>query len=365
MRYIKFYTLFIFVLIVSVATAQSNLCTDEVERTIASVVNNCNALGRNQVCYGNHKIDSQTTTDSEAFSEISDIIQIDDLVSLQTYPFSDETTEWGIAVFRLRAMLEGTIPGQVVTVIVFGDAEIMPDTESVDQTSGMMQAFYLRTGIGASSCEDLPDGGVLLQNPQGETVNLVINGVALEVGSTVLLTADDTNTLDIVTLDGNITASVDETQQDIPAGFQLSVTADEPLTTPEIAPDIEVLPLELLPELLPQIGEPAGAMIGILQCAFSGGADVATGADIYLRGGWADTDLANVINFAVTTPPTVTFDDMPISYSYRTNPYPWLGEAGNGFQIHWFWEITDISSGMHQVTWVIGGETVICEIRAN
>lgn len=49
-----------------------------------------------------------------------------------------------------------------------------------------MQAFYLRTGAGSPVCNDAPDA-LVVQGPQGFTVDLSVNGADIRVGSTVVI----------------------------------------------------------------------------------------------------------------------------------------------------------------------------------
>lgn len=57
---------------------------------------------------------------------------------------------------------------------------------------GPMQAFYFRSGIGDAPCNAAPDSGMIIQTPEGSfTVDLQINGVQVELGSTMYLTAGE------------------------------------------------------------------------------------------------------------------------------------------------------------------------------
>lgn len=69
---------------------------------------------------------------------------------------------------------------------------LLVDTESLSDLPVMtpelrtsMQAFYLRTGIGTSSCEEAPDDILLIQGPNNIEIELTINGANVEIGSTV------------------------------------------------------------------------------------------------------------------------------------------------------------------------------------
>lgn len=356
--------IFVFLTMTSVY-AQTDTCPAEVDTALSLAADVCEALGRNQVCYGHRLTDVELHDGSAPFREAGDIIALGDVMTLRTYPLSLETYDWGIAIFRVQANLPETLPGQNVTLVAFGEAEISPQPDTRTDYSGPMQVFQLRTGIGDITCRHVPVGGVLVQAPSDRAVNLLINGFELRVGSTALLTAVEPDELTVATLDGNVRVTADGVEQDVPAGFMLTVTQDAPPETPMPAPEVQILLSDLLPEAVPQVGEPEGEITGLLSCASDGGVDVAAGSTLTLRGGWADYDLASVIDFAATTPPTVNYDGESIRYSYRTGPSPWTGQDGNGFRIDWFWIVADITPGTHHAVWHVGGETFDCEIRVS
>ena len=64
-----------------------------------------------------------------------------------------------------------------------------------------MQAFNLSTRIGSLSCGDVADSGVLVQAPENTTVNFLINGVEINVGSSALL-QNDGDDLSVNTVEG-------------------------------------------------------------------------------------------------------------------------------------------------------------------
>ncbi len=52
---------------------------------------------------------------------------------------------------------------------------------------GPMQAFYLSTGIGEARCREAPNDGIMVQTPEGAgSINLMVNEVEIELGSTVV-----------------------------------------------------------------------------------------------------------------------------------------------------------------------------------
>jgi hypothetical protein len=137
-------------------------------------------------------------------------------------------------------------------VTVDGDIESLRVAEAgVDRSlyRAPMQAFRLSTGIGDITCEDVPRDGVLVQAPQNTTVNFLINGVEVNVGSTGLLIVDDDG-LTVSTLAGTIEISADGESRMVEPGFSASASDDEPPSEPEPY-DYEAVrhaPVDLLPD---------------------------------------------------------------------------------------------------------------------
>jgi hypothetical protein len=138
-------------------------------------------------------------------------------------------------------------------VMVDGDIDSLRVAEAGADRSlyrAPMQAFRLSTGIGDITCEDVPRDGVLVQAPQNTTVNFLINGVEVNVGSTGLLMVDDDGFLTVNTLAGTIEISSEGESQMVEPGFSASASADEPPSEPEPY-DYEAVrraPVELLPD---------------------------------------------------------------------------------------------------------------------
>jgi hypothetical protein len=362
------YLLILVFLMMASVHAQTDTCPVEVATALNVASTSCQELGRNQVCYGHKKADVELHDSSVQFSEAGDIIPVDKLVSLRTYPLSDKTDDWGVALFRIQANLPDTLPGQNVTLVVFGEAEISQMPDAPADYSAPMQAFQIQTGIGDEACRHVPVGGVLVQTPRDQKVNLLVNGFELQVGSTAVLSSVVPTGLTVTTLDGDVGVTNQGVKRDVPAGFSLNVKPSAgiaPLEAPIPAPEVQVLLDSLLPDAVPQVGEPQGEITGLLNCASRGGVDAAAGSTLNLRGGWADNTLASVIRFAATTPPTLEYDGTSIPYTYRTGPSSTTAPGGGNFQMNWFWVVADVTAGTHHAVWHVGGETVDCEIRVS
>jgi hypothetical protein len=91
---------------------------------------------------------------------------------------TDRTGEW------LRIAFENRL-GWVSREWVVSESPLDNLLPVEQQSPGVMQAFFLRTGIMGVSCEEAPPSMLLIQSPQNLTVALSINGVEFSIGSTI------------------------------------------------------------------------------------------------------------------------------------------------------------------------------------
>jgi hypothetical protein len=126
---------------------------------------------------------------------------------------------------NLQANLPDTLPGQNVTFLLFGDVEIT-NAVAPEENSDLqpMQAFYLRTGIGDAACAEAPESGVLVQTPEGaSSVVFNVNGVDVEMGSTVFFQSDVELGMTVSTLEGAAYVSAQNGSQPILPGTWVRV----------------------------------------------------------------------------------------------------------------------------------------------
>src|SRR5689334_22952552 len=161
----------------TVATALS--CDDLVTTALNKANQVCTTLGRNQACYGNSLIDVELQPNATTtFSKAGDIVGIDLIRKLTTAPLDTTKQVWGIAIMKVQANLPGTLPGQNVTFLLFGNAVL-------DNISSKMQAVVLKTGVGGSTtCNNAPKSALLIQSPEGSQATMSINGASISLGST-------------------------------------------------------------------------------------------------------------------------------------------------------------------------------------
>jgi uncharacterized membrane protein YgcG len=293
------------------AVAQTDLCPAVVQQAIAETDHACQITNRNQACYGHISISAEPQPHAAdfRFSQIGDIASVLDIRSLRLSSMDTNNFSWGVALLRIQANLPSTLPGQNVTMLVFGDTEIadaatspalgitpaagdfvsirsQPQTDGSimgslasgasmmasgrtqdgswlrvnmpmdnqigwvyrplvngdsdvnalrvvkpdDPMYGPMQSFYLRTGIGAPRCAELPDSGILIQSPEGAgAIQLSINEVSIEMGSTLFFETNGTNDLVVSVVEGAAHVSSNGVTRPVVAGSNVHVPLDSAL----------------------------------------------------------------------------------------------------------------------------------------
>lgn len=288
-------------------------CPSLVQSALESIGDNCTALERNTACYGYDLVSAQFLQEvaDDYFAQPSDRAKLSELAKIQTAQLNTSTNQWGVGVLNVQANVPNTLPGQAVTLILIGDAElenavdpaeahtpadpmlisvtrdanfrsspslrgnvigiipanqavgadgVSPDGEwvrvvfndrvgwlnrvtfneidlsplpTLDGTQRMpMQAFYLRTGIGAPECDEATDNALVVQGPKNIKIDLTINGASMQIGSTVVYRIlPDGNTMEILVIDGEVRIPNGAPNGDdliVPAGYRSTVCLGEP-----------------------------------------------------------------------------------------------------------------------------------------
>jgi hypothetical protein len=105
--------------------AQEDTCPTLTQSALQAVTDLCESIGSNQICYGNIELIAEAASEAPTFtfSAPGDITDVEYVQSLQ---LSSMVTpdEWGIALMRIQARVPGTLPGQSVSMLMFGDVYI-------------------------------------------------------------------------------------------------------------------------------------------------------------------------------------------------------------------------------------------------
>ncbi|NWF69632.1 MAG: hypothetical protein HXY40_11155 [Chloroflexi bacterium] len=371
-------------LLTSTVFAQQQLCPTLVEQALAAVDERCAHLGRNEVCYGSYQVAAYNAQAEVLmdFASAGDVLALEQVRRLVTFSLDVVENRWGIALLSVQANLPDTLPGQNVTLVVFGLAELT----SADPT---MQTFRFVTGIGRSQCAEVPVDGILLQTPAGVgTVNFTINGVDLTLGSTVLLRAPAQDQLELSTLEGRAQVTSAGVTELVLPGFSILVEAGQPPSAPQpsTSESLAALPLAVLPEAItlptqedatPQAETPAltvvpnvsaavfERVVGIVVCSYRGGVAVPAGEPFALRIGWRDPTLEALNEYVRGGEQSVTYDGEALALTAVNGPRSVIAEGEDvvTFQYDWFFNVAAALPGAREVVWSDNrGSSISCTV---
>ena len=197
-------------------------CEELIANAIQVSDRTCQRIGDNQVCYGNDRLFPEFIGNPDEFDLVGDVLGIDKLLSLQASPLNLAENLWGVAVFKLRANLEGTVPGQNITFLVFGNTDIT-------NASGDMSAFYFSTGFGGLKCKGVDFDGLQINTPDGAGITFTANGVELVLEGNAVMTANAGGEMNVTLVTGSGTVSANGVTQSMAPGTYVSVPIDENL----------------------------------------------------------------------------------------------------------------------------------------
>ncbi len=125
------------VLCFGAAAAQDNTCSAYVQQALSAIEQDCASTGRNQVCYGNVSLEAMPRQGVQNFNfnQTGDLANVTDISTLRLSSLNPASSVWGIALMKLQANLPDTLPGQNVTLLLFGDVQIESAGTTVSGTS--------------------------------------------------------------------------------------------------------------------------------------------------------------------------------------------------------------------------------------
>lgn len=138
--------------------ADEDTCPALVEQAVALTSDVCQRLSRNEACYGHTQVSAAgwegITLDFEQPGDRANVLE---LAHIATAPLNADDDSWGVALLALQANLPGTLPGQNVTFVLFGDVEVenevIPDAfnENLFRLTGQATSnANLRAGPGTN-----------------------------------------------------------------------------------------------------------------------------------------------------------------------------------------------------------------------
>jgi hypothetical protein len=217
---------------IPITVASSERCQALIASALQASDQGCTRMGVNQACYGNQTVSAQLAPNAPGrFAERGDVINVDSLLSLNASPLDPDTDDWGIAVFKLTANVPGTLPGENVTFIVFGNTTLA-------NSSGDMRAFYFTSRLGQIACEAVPFDGILLNMSEGAGYSFSANGANITLMGSASLNARSNERMTVGILRGSASITSHNQTQFFGAGqeVQIPLTGLDP-SGPPSAPE--------------------------------------------------------------------------------------------------------------------------------
>lgn len=343
-------SLMVFVLFsVSLVAAQAASCPAYVEQALDTVGDTCGTMGRNQVCYGNSAISAEfDAAASVQFALPGDRASTFDLRRLTTAALQPERSVWGVAVLALQANLPDSLPGENATFIVFGDAEL-EQAETAPGYEAPMQAFNLSTRITGLDCEEVPESGLLVQAPQETTVNFLINGVEVSVGSSAMFQVEGED-LTVDTVEGFVQVTSGGASEVAGEGVSVRVRRGQRPLRASLSRSARLrnAPWRLLPRRVRVANAvPEGQLVSLNECfyptpqrAAQNPIAVSAGENVVLRLRVAhqSLDIARIIQRQMQNELRLNGEPLPV----YTRIGPWRGEGdeySGGLGIAFYWLI--------------------------
>lgn len=224
------------------AVAERNTtCQSLIDRALQASGNSCGDTGSNKVCYGNTTIKADLQPGAtQRFSQRGDIIPVNELSRLTASPLNLNGNEWGIAVFKLIANLPRSLPGETVTMVVFGSATL--DNASGDSEN--LESFYFSSELGQIVCEKVPFDGMMISSPDGSGIRFKVNGSELTLMGSASIKAIKNGDMEISVYEGSARVVSNGQEQYVGAGEKSTVQLGGENGTESVSPPSAPEPLD-------------------------------------------------------------------------------------------------------------------------
>lgn len=198
--------------------AQKNAsCQALIEKAMDTSNSYCSQIGSNKACYGNNTIKADLAPGTtQTFSTRGDIVDVDKVRRISASPLNLDSNEWGIAVLKVIANLPRSLPGQTVTMIVFGNT-------TLDNNSSNLESFFFSSELGQIVCQKVPDDGIMISVPDGEGIRFNVNDTELTLTGDATIKAVKNGKMEVSLFEGSGRIVSDGQEQYFGAGQKVSV----------------------------------------------------------------------------------------------------------------------------------------------
>jgi hypothetical protein len=133
-------------------------CQTLIDQALTASDESCNKIGSNQVCYGNNTVRVNLVPGAiKPFASRGDIVEVDQIQRISAAPLNTTINEWGIAIFKVMANLPRSLPGETVTLMVFGNTTL--------ENTNNLETFYFSSEMGQIVCNQVPYDGLMITMP--------------------------------------------------------------------------------------------------------------------------------------------------------------------------------------------------------
>jgi hypothetical protein len=210
-------------------------CQELIDRALQASGDSCDQIGSNQVCYGNNTLTAELNSAGN-FAQEGDVVSVSDLRRLAASPLSLSNEEWGIAVFKVLANLPRSLPGETITMVVFGNT-------TLDNPSNNLQTFYFSSTLGQILCDEVPFDGLMITMPDGAGVSFVINGAEMTLMGNASISATQNGSMEVSMYSGSAYISANGASEFVTAGESTSMDLGGPNGTSAVSPPSPPVPL--------------------------------------------------------------------------------------------------------------------------
>jgi hypothetical protein len=220
-----------------VSTGSQATCRELIDRAMQASGNFCDHMGSNEVCYGNNTLVAELIAGAtNRFTQRGDVVNVVDLRRLAASPLRLASQEWGIAVFKVIANLPRSLPGETITMVVFGNT-------TLDNPSNNLQTFYFSSTLGQIDCDQVPFDGLMITMPDGAGVSFVINGAEMTLMGDASIKATQNGSMDVSMYSGSAYISANGESQFVTAGQSTSMDLGGTNGTSAVSPPSAPQPL--------------------------------------------------------------------------------------------------------------------------
>lgn len=179
--------------LLSISTIHAQrLCDALIETALEESTENCVEQDGEIFCYAHDNLASSFFTEEQSTVVRPGVTTgIGTIYTVQGTEIDLEEDEWGIAYIQSKASLDAATADSSVRLLMLGDVFLENATEidEADTTASALDRIYFSTG-GDSDCQEAPNT-LVLQGPQNQPVQVTINDVLVEIGSTIALGTTD------------------------------------------------------------------------------------------------------------------------------------------------------------------------------